>query len=61
MLNGKRSYGRNLPSSYALAATLAAMCADIFLMLENGGYISPLSKFSWVTCAANASAVDKRR
>jgi hypothetical protein len=25
------------PSSYALAATLAAMWADIFLILENGG------------------------
>jgi len=25
------------PSSYALAATLAAMLAEIFLMLENGG------------------------
>lgn len=27
----------DLPSSYALAATLAAMRADIFLILENGG------------------------
>lgn len=45
------------PSSYAFAATFAAICAEIFLMLENGGYISPFSKFSWVTCPARASAV----
>lgn len=50
----------NVPSSYALAATLAAMWADIFLMLENGGYMSPLSKFSCVTSAARASAVADR-
>lgn len=36
----------NIPNSYALAATLAAICAEIFLMLENGGYMSPFSKFS---------------
>lgn len=33
----------HLPSSYALAATLAAMSAEIFLIIENGGYIIPLS------------------
>lgn len=37
---------RNIPNSYALAATLAAIWAEIFLMLENGGYMSPFSKFS---------------
>lgn len=28
---------QHLPSSYALAATLAAIFAEIFLMLEKGG------------------------
>lgn len=40
-----------------MAATLAAMWAEIFLILVNGGYINPLSKCSCVTCAAKASAV----
>lgn len=51
----------NSPSSYALAATLAAIWAEIFLIFENGGYISPLSKFSLVTCLAKASAVFPKR
>lgn len=47
----------NVPSSYALVATLAAMCAEISLMSENVGYIIPLLKSSSVTCPASASAV----
>lgn len=33
----KEIYKKGSPSSYALAATLAAIWAEIFLMLENGG------------------------
>lgn len=46
-----------VPSSYALAATLAAMCAEMSLIFEKDGYIIPLLKFSSVTCPASASAV----
>lgn len=56
---GTRNYtGRNgfSPSSYTLAATLAAIWAEIFLILVNGGQIIPFSQFSFVTCPAKPSA-----
>jgi membrane-bound metal-dependent hydrolase YbcI (DUF457 family) len=40
-----------------LAATFAAICAEIFLMFLNGGKINPFWKFSSVTCSARASAI----
>ena len=46
-----------LPSSYALVATLATIWAEMFLIIENGGYINPCSKFSFVTSAVKGSAV----
>ena len=46
-----------LPSSYALAATLATIWAEMFLIIENGGYINPCSKFSFVTSAVKGSVV----
>lgn len=47
----------NLPSSYALSATVAAMFAEIFRIQEYGGYRRPLAKSSSFTCAAKPSAV----
>lgn len=49
------------PSSQAFAATLAAICAEIFLIFLKGGQTSPLSKSSCVTWDAKASAVPSKQ